>query len=256
MEEKHADCVVPDFCEPIVAWRTWSVHQNPPGFDWVDMPLRLMSAHQTIWQPYQQLEARHHFSVAARMYVPDEKLDTNELQICHSAPCDAWNPGTHYGCGIYGVKTAELLCQHLRDIWPTETTVIGQVYLWGHIVEHEHGYRAQYAYPKCIVYTGKPENGLLLAEQYGIPYEEDQKWKSEIQSDESSLNRYNRLFPSNNLAFLQNPWKTQYVQNPLLSQSLSQSKLLVEGQWLGEAEDEANDAIPKNKKGRVISKTG
>lgn len=42
-------------------------------------------------------------------------------------------------CGIYATKT-------LSERFP----VYGEVYLWGTVIEHERGWRAQYAYPKSI----------------------------------------------------------------------------------------------------------
>ena len=57
------------------------------------------------------------------------------------------DPRNYWGqCGIYAWRTAE---QALRQRMPTgyDLFVLGEVALWGHVIEHERGYRAEYAYP-------------------------------------------------------------------------------------------------------------
>jgi hypothetical protein len=61
-------------------------------------------------------------------------------------------------CGIYALKTpeavAELRRAHRPRHWhpsPLATLVSGEVSLWGRLIEHEHGYRAEYAYPRRIL---------------------------------------------------------------------------------------------------------
>jgi hypothetical protein len=47
-------------------------------------------------------------------------------------------------CGVYAAKSLE----HLRRNGYEWYGIHGEVYLWGKVVEHEQGYRAQLAYPK------------------------------------------------------------------------------------------------------------
>jgi DNA-binding CsgD family transcriptional regulator len=54
-------------------------------------------------------------------------------------------PQTDCACGIYAVKTAEQL-DRMRS-----GGIFGEVYLWGTVVEHELGWRAQFAYPKNLI---------------------------------------------------------------------------------------------------------
>ena len=161
------DTLVPDYCEPITAWRGWG---NP------HLKGRLVSSYRTIWEPHQRLEAKHRKSPISL-----------ETVACPGCPCDSWD-ALHYGCGIYGIKTRELFEAVIRN--GMEPSVIGQVYLWGRVIEHERGYRAQYAYPKCLVWTEERGLGQQLADVYGIPYVEDLSWTSVVQSAESSQNRY------------------------------------------------------------------
>ncbi len=49
-------------------------------------------------------------------------------------------------CGVYAAKTIE----HLHQCGYKKFGVRGEVYLWGTVVEHERGWRAQFAYPKTF----------------------------------------------------------------------------------------------------------
>ena len=50
-------------------------------------------------------------------------------------------------CGIYAAKNSE----HLRQIGYADGGICGEVYLWGTVVEHKFGWRAQFAYPKYLI---------------------------------------------------------------------------------------------------------
>ena len=49
-------------------------------------------------------------------------------------------------CGIYAAKNIE----HLRQFGYERRGIQGEVYLWGTVVEHKLGWRAQFAYPKSL----------------------------------------------------------------------------------------------------------
>lgn len=101
----------------IIGWRRWSV----PMFEDV-----LISTNGTRWIPSEKLQAR---------------CAAGDAGCCKGILCT---------CGIYCYKTRAQV--ETLENQPTENThVYGEVYLWGRVVEHEHGYRAQYAYPKSLV---------------------------------------------------------------------------------------------------------
>ena len=50
-------------------------------------------------------------------------------------------------CGVYAAKTIE----HLRQFGYERRGIHGEVYLWGNVVEHKLGWRAQFAYPKSLL---------------------------------------------------------------------------------------------------------
>lgn len=50
-------------------------------------------------------------------------------------------------CGVYAAKTLE----RLRQCGYSRFGLYGEVYLWGSVVEHERGWRAEFAYPKTFL---------------------------------------------------------------------------------------------------------
>jgi len=48
-------------------------------------------------------------------------------------------------CGVYGLKTAEEMLRQNQA-----ATVFGLIRMWGRIIVHERGYRAQYAEPLAL----------------------------------------------------------------------------------------------------------
>jgi hypothetical protein len=55
-------------------------------------------------------------------------------------------PHSNCTCGIYAAKNIE----HLRQFGYEGRGIHGEVYLWGTVVEHRLGWRAQFAYPKSL----------------------------------------------------------------------------------------------------------
>ena len=105
---------VPDYVAPIVAYRAWVL--RPSG---------LMSLNGEFWRPKQRLEAS-----------------------CKRSPYRHEPPDSACSCGIYAWKSVDQL-QRLG--YASDGGVCGEVYLWGTVIEHELGWRAQYAYPKSFV---------------------------------------------------------------------------------------------------------
>jgi hypothetical protein len=112
---------VPDYVSPVVAHRVWLLG-----------PYGLLSLNGQTWPPNQRLQA-------------DCKRSFNR----HTPPHGDCS------CGIYAAKSFD----QLRRIGYAELGVWGEVYLWGTVVEHQLGWRAQFAYPKTLVVG--PENLLL-----------------------------------------------------------------------------------------------
>jgi hypothetical protein len=131
-------------------WRRWSVEM----FGEI-----LLSNNLTKWEPRKRLVAeckrkeRNAYMVAqANMgMIP---MPYQEGDCCKGIEC---------ACGIYAYKL-RFDAQSMENAPSMKTHVFGEVWLWGRIVEHQGGYRAQYAYPKAFVRTAISER---LAVVYG-----------------------------------------------------------------------------------------
>lgn len=123
---------------PLIAFRTWKIMH--PGY--------LADANGfALWEPRQRIEA------------------TCRAMKHHDAPQEKCS------CGIYALKTMEQLDQYLRTIslGHGATHVLGQVWLWGTVIECENGYRAQYAYPKNITLRVE-QNGIFDSRSRGLEW--------------------------------------------------------------------------------------
>ena len=109
--------------EPITGWRVWNLSEDRSG-----PLLRPAGAGVDAWPPRRRVEARCGVSPLLR-----------GGRSPHAAP------DLRCRCGIYASRSLEAF-EPSRPAWPP-TPVIGTVAMWGRIVEHERGWRAQYAYP-------------------------------------------------------------------------------------------------------------
>jgi hypothetical protein len=106
----------PDSIEPISAWRVWStsLHRGEVRLD----------------SPTQR--GKH------GRWVPGQALEAHCPRGCLHAPT------LNCQCGIYACKTRDQAVARARFM---PRAAIGEVALWGRVIEHQDGYRAQYAMP-------------------------------------------------------------------------------------------------------------
>jgi hypothetical protein len=141
----------PDYLEPIVGWRAWRVARH--GEDLV----LLSGVYDVRWEPGHEVSASCH---AGRR---------------HAAPTRRCR------CGVYAVREPAGAVRYLigRDEREVVHRVIGQVALWGRVIEGDGGWRAEHAYPVRIWVPLARTNGheapamevLLGLERYGVPLE-------------------------------------------------------------------------------------
>jgi hypothetical protein len=103
--------------EPIVAWRTWTLVGTRDGSD---VRLHPLAGDRRAWPA--RRPARAHCTRRGRHPVP----------------------GLGCTCGWYAMHDREGL-RRSRD-----PAVLGTVAMWGRIVEHSFGYRAEFAYPQRL----------------------------------------------------------------------------------------------------------
>jgi len=113
---------IPDYISPVVAHRVWR---------WDETGLKSLNGEP--WLPGRHLEARCRVAPAPRHVRVVDGADKVPDRNCT--------------CGVYAAKNIE----HLRQLGYADRGICGEVYLWGTVVEHALGWRAQFAYPKNLV---------------------------------------------------------------------------------------------------------
>jgi hypothetical protein len=103
--------------DPIVAWRAWTLTGRADG---THLRLRPVAGPRLPWPPLRP----------ARAACKQARL--------HRAP------DPQCSCGLHGTRDVEPL-RHTKN-----PTVLGTVALWGRVIEHELGYRAEFAYPQRL----------------------------------------------------------------------------------------------------------
>lgn len=130
---------IPDSTEPIIAYRAWGLNSGRLA------PASFSPAAE--WEPRKSPRAK----CGGKFYI-----SISETR------CKAPDRDCH--CGYHGFKTVADLRQVIHN------PVLGRVALWGRVIEHEGGYRAEYAYPQ-VLYTHPALDGdyiKTLADLYGI----------------------------------------------------------------------------------------
>ncbi|MBZ5655884.1 MAG: preprotein translocase subunit YajC [Acidobacteriia bacterium] len=115
---------VPDFISPVVGYRVWQ---------WDATGLRSLNGEK--WVAHQPLSAVCRADVRGSI-AGLSKATHNPAEL----------PSFSCTCGVYAARTMD----HLRQCGYRKLSVHGEVFLWGTVVEHERGWRAQFAYPKTL----------------------------------------------------------------------------------------------------------
>jgi hypothetical protein len=115
---------IPDYISPIVGCRVWQ---------WDTAGLKSLNGE--LWSPGTPL--------AAGCRAASHRITVGHAEARHDAHEP---PQTDCTCGIYASKSRE----HLRTTGYERYGICGEIYMWGTVVEHELGWRAQFAYPKNL----------------------------------------------------------------------------------------------------------
>jgi preprotein translocase subunit YajC len=115
---------VPDYIFPLVGYRVWQ---------WDTVGLNSLNGERWV--------SHHPLSAICRANAIGYIAGLSKAK--HNP---AESPCFNCTCGVYAAKTIE----HLHQCGYKRFGVHGEVYLWGTVVEHERGWRAQFAYPKAL----------------------------------------------------------------------------------------------------------
>ena len=110
--------------DPIEGWRIWNLALDEHG----GPVLRPAGSGVDAWEPRVAQEARCAVPVLLTIGIGRHRA-----------------PDPRCRCGIYASRSLADF-ERPRPAWPPPT-VVGTVALWGTVIEHERGWRAQHAYP-------------------------------------------------------------------------------------------------------------
>ncbi|MFL5965908.1 MAG: hypothetical protein ACJ747_05080 [Gaiellaceae bacterium] len=148
-----AECAAPDYCEPVVGWRTWYAVERHGEFQLASLFYRVS------WPWLEPLAGTCH----------EWRPPWRRKHDRHAPPDPACR------CGIYAASV-ETACSYISPCPPrTRWPVVGEVALWGNVVECTQGWRASIAYPKTlyVAVSGRRLRGAARVarclERYGVP---------------------------------------------------------------------------------------
>jgi hypothetical protein len=122
------DAKAPDFTLPVVGWRMWLASRQGSSCA-LRSPLQ-----RTTWPMHEPLEAR--------CAIPQIRWPRRPPHHAPQFTCE---------CGIYAAMWRSFAPQFRPGVAHNgQLPVVGEVSLWGDIVEAECGWRGQYAYPACL----------------------------------------------------------------------------------------------------------
>lgn len=136
--------VIPDLTTCIIGWRGWRVTTSGNEY-------RLQGlGRDAVWEPKKPVKA-------------ECKRDTF-FSLLHGEPGPEPHdcPGKDCSCGVWAFRSLDEF-KKMGESY-SSTAVVGQVFLWGRVLECENGYRAQFAVPKEL-WVFDPEH-----ESLGIHY--------------------------------------------------------------------------------------
>lgn len=156
--------MIPDYCEALTAYR---------AFDVCDNGLLVGQAQAEPWPPYEPFAARCGMisnGKGASAHVVDGRFVLAPVYRCD--------------CGIHVLKSADAAKQRIVDEKSSHSAgwisvsfgnhervkgrAWGTVKIWGRVIEHQIGYRAEFAYPSSLT-CESAELAAKIAALYGIP---------------------------------------------------------------------------------------
>jgi hypothetical protein len=117
---------IPDYVSPIIGYRIWQ---------WDAAGLKSLNGE--LWFPCRPLSAVCKADATGSI--------SGLLKPAAHDPAEL--PSLKCSCGVYAAKNSE----HLNRCGYRKFAVRGEVFMWGRMVEHERGWRAEFAYPKTFI---------------------------------------------------------------------------------------------------------
>ena len=159
--------VVRELSRTVVGWRAWAVRETPAG-------VRLASVlHELVWRP-----------------------GGTEVAACAGDGGVHPVPGPRCSCGFHAARDPADALTYLigRDEPGTVCRVLGEVALWGHVLETETGWRASHALPLRL-YVRDPELAPALS-AYGAAISCEPCWSPSSPTCTATLSRSAQRSPT------------------------------------------------------------
>lgn len=133
--------------EVITGWRAWKIVDFERRGSISEKRLQALGT-SPIWEPYQS------------------NIATCTTDGTHEAPWPSCR------CGFWAFKTREHVERSLFETYGGERgKVIGQIALWGRVLECTRGFRGEYAYPQTLQFVEVDKKTAAdVAGRYGTPY--------------------------------------------------------------------------------------
>lgn len=220
--------MIPDYFDPFIAYRVWFAHPNG---------LLIGQAHAEPWPPYQPFVARCGWASS------QDHIKEGQWQAAPVMSCD---------CGIHVLKTEEQARYRVensvnsgaglgfsyRHAELPSTLVWGAVKVWGHLIEHEDGYRAEFAYPFSLLCEDR-EIAAKVSQLYGVECLHHNLNRPTVQDDSYYwLNRINLGFTRVAIPVTHSFWRNSkpapsalVIPKFVTQASLSQIKAIGATKW-------------------------
>lgn len=165
--------------EPVTAWRMWKI--VPPQA--VTLGPELVAELEAKWErgenPFKGLcsprlcGVGHHVTWPRNLHASCAAGDTTQMfwspggrwatsETTHAAPAQGCN------CGVWGFKSRESIMEAMAKYRQGDAPyAFGRVLLWGRIIEHANGYRAEHGRPISLNVIADADTARQLGEFYG-----------------------------------------------------------------------------------------
>jgi hypothetical protein len=156
--------------EPVVGWRVWRVCREIDGKRSArELAIELLAAElRGDAKPVSHLFRHRLRSLTELSFWPEQRAIEAS---CHARRHHQSVPVVGCQCGIWAFHSHEQAREAAVSYSNGATAVaVGRVRLWGRIVEHEYGWRAQYGCAiDATIYSGTDGMARDIADGYGIP---------------------------------------------------------------------------------------
>lgn len=132
------------------------------------LPVEITGECKVGWRGWDQVMQPGLICSMGTVWLPEERVEA----FCRRQH-EEGIPGLDCACGIYSFNEPGLM----KSEGYSRQALLGEIWLWGRVVEHTKGWKAEYAYPRKFYATQKKikdqPQGLLeyIAFRYGVPLE-------------------------------------------------------------------------------------